>query len=347
MRQAVMTKPGRIEFGQVDAPKPGEGEVMLQIQKIGVCGSDVHVWHGLHPYTSYPVVQGHEYSGKVVAIGPGVRGVEIGMKATAAPQQVCGKCNPCKRGDYHICDELKVRGFQAPGCAQDLFIVPTHRLVIFPDSLTYEQGALIEPAAVAVHSTAKAGSLEGKNVVVTGAGPIGNLVGQAAKCRGAKKVLITDLSTFRLEKAKEVGIDIVCNLKDQKLADVARQAFGDEGFDVAFEAVGVEGALDDAIQNIQKGGEIVVLGVFGERPRVDMSTVGDREISLIGTLMYQQCDYEQAVKWIADGSIKTTPLVTNHFPFAQYNEAYRFIDEQGDKTLKVIIDVDSTAEATG
>lgn len=345
MRQAVMVKPGKIEFGQAPAPKPGPGEVLLQIQKIGVCGSDVHVWHGKHPYTSYPVVQGHEYSGRIVAIGPGVHGLNIGMKATAAPQQVCGQCNPCKRGDYHICDKLKVRGFQAPGCAQDLFVVPVERLVTFPDSLTFEQGALIEPTAVAAHSTAKASSLAGKNVVVTGAGPIGNLVAQAARCRGAKKVLITDLSPFRLQKAREVGVDVICNLREQKLADVAKAAFGDEGYSVAFEAVGVEGALDDAIQNIQKGGEVVVLGVFGDRPRVDMSIVGDREIRLIGTLMYQQNDYEQAVKWIADGSIKTTPLVTNHFAFDKYNEAYRFIDEQGDKTLKVIIDVDSTLQA--
>ena len=177
-------------------------------------------------------------------------------------------------------------------------------------------------------------------MLVTGAGTIGNLVAQAAKCRGAKKVLITDFSEFRLQKALDVGIDAVCNLGTASLSDEVKKVFGDEGFDVAFEAVGAEASLDDAIQNIQKGGDIVVLGVFGSRPRVDMSVVGDREISLIGTLMYQQNDYRQAVDWISNGSMTTDLLVTKHFPFEDYEKAYQFLDSQGDKTLKVVIDLD-------
>ena len=335
-----MTQPGQIEFKEVDAPVAGPGEILLRVKKIGVCGSDIHVWHGLHPFTPYPVVQGHEFSAVVEAVGEGVEKVKPGMKATAAPQKVCGICNPCKRGDYHICDELKVRGFQAPGCAQDLFVVPEERIVAFPDSLSYEQGALIEPAAVAAHSTNRVKTLEGKNVVVFGAGTIGNLVAQAARCRGAKKVMITDLSDFRLEKARESKVDATCNVGKESFAEKVRETFGDEGFDMAFEAAGVEAALDDAVQHIQKGGDIVVLGVFGERPRVDMSVVGDRELSLIGTLMYRQNDYKQAVEWIAGGAMITEPLVTGHFAFDEYEAAYHYIEEQGDTTLKIVIDLD-------
>ncbi len=340
MRQAVMIEPGRIEFNDVAAPVAGPGEILLRVKKIGVCGSDIHVWHGLHPFTPYPVVQGHEFSAVVEAVGEGVTKVNPGMKATAAPQKVCGICNPCKRGDYHICDELKVRGFQAPGCAQDLFVTTEERIVAFPDSLTFEQGALIEPAAVSAHSTHRVKSLKGKNVVVLGAGTIGNLVAQAARCRGAKKVLITDLSDFRLQKALEAGVDVACNVGKEDFADKVNEAFGDEGFDVAFECAGVEVSLDAAVQHIQKGGDIVVVGVYGERPRVDMSVVGDRELSLIGTLMYQQSDYEQAVEWVAGGAMITEPLVTGHFPFEQYEEAYHFIEKEGDTTLKIVIDLD-------
>lgn len=341
MRQAIMTEPEHIEFNNVPELSPKAGEILLRVKKIGVCGTDIHVWHGKHPFTPYPVVQGHEFSAIVEAVGEGVREVSVGMKATAAPQQVCGVCNPCQRGDYHICDELKVRGFQAPGCAQDLFVVPEERIVVFPGNLSYEQGALIEPAAVAAHSTDRVKTLKDKNVVVLGAGTIGNLVAQAAKCRGAKQVLITDLSEFRLQKALDVGIDAACNVATQNFTEKVKEVFGDEGFDTAFEAVGVEASLDDAVQNIQKGGDIVVLGVFGDRPRVDMSLVGDRELSLIGTLMYQQDDYQQAVEWIADGSMITEPLVTKQFKFEEYEKAYHFIEEQGDKTLKVLIALDS------
>lgn len=340
MRQAVMPEPGRIVIGKAEKPIPGAGEILLRVKRIGVCGTDIHVWHGKHPFTPYPVIQGHEFSAVVEEVGEGVTKVKPGDRATAAPQVVCGVCKPCRRGDYHICDNLKVRGFQVPGCAQDFFVTTEERIVPFPDTLSFDQGALIEPGAVAAHSTNRAPDLKDKNVVVLGAGTVGNLVAQAVRCRGAKKVLITDLSDFRLEKAKTAGVDVTCNVSSESFADAAKTAFGTEGFDVAFEAVGVEATLDDAIQNIQKGGDIVVLGVFGDRPRVDMSVVGDRELSLIGTLMYQQADYEQAVEWMADGQMLTEPLVTEHFPFEKYEDAYRYIEKQGDKTLKVVIDLD-------
>ena len=339
MRQAVMTAPGKIEFGEVAAPKPGPGEILLRIKQIGVCGSDIHVNHGKHPFTSYPVVQGHEFSAQVEEIGAGVTIVKPGDKVTARPQVVCGKCRPCIRGDYNICDVLRVEGFQAPGCAQDFFVTTVDKIVPLPDSLTFEQGALIEPTAVGVHSTGRAPNLKDKNVVVLGAGTIGNLVAQVVRCRGAKKILITDISDFRLKVAKKCGIDETSNAAKESLAEAAKRVFGDEGFDVALEAVGVEATMDAAVDNIEKGGTIVVLGVFGDKPRIDMSIVGDRELSLVGTLMYKHEDYEKAVELIASGKVITEPLVTKHFPFEQYPEAYKFVDAQGDKTLKVMIDL--------
>jgi L-iditol 2-dehydrogenase/threonine 3-dehydrogenase len=339
MRQAVMTQPGKIEFGDVAEPTVGPGQILLRVKQIGVCGSDVHVNHGKHPFTSYPVVQGHEFSAQVEAVGDGITKVKVGDKATARPQIVCGTCRPCTRGDYNICDVLRVEGFQAPGCAQDLFITTEDKIVPLPDSLTFAQGALVEPAAVAVHSTARAGDVTGKNVVVLGAGPIGNLVAQVVRCRGANKILITDLSDFRLDMAKQCGIDNTSNAGEESLADAAKRVFGEEGFDVVYEAVGVEATMDAAVQNIEKGGTIVVLGVFGEKPRIDMSIVGDREQSIIGTLMYKHEDYLKAVELIASGEVITEPLVTKHFDFEQYMDAYKFIDDQGDKTLKVMIDL--------
>ena len=153
-------------------------------------------------------------------------------------------------------------------------------------------------------------------------------------------MMITDLSGFRLEKAAEVGIDYTCNVTKENFGEKAEQVFGREGFDVAFECAGAEASLDDAVQHIEKGGDIVVVGVYGEHPRVDMSVVGDRELTLIGTLMYQQSDYEQAVKWVANGSIHTDPLVTGRFPFEEYEAAYHYIEKQGGTTLKVMIELD-------
>nr|WP_299382891.1 alcohol dehydrogenase catalytic domain-containing protein [Allomuricauda sp.] len=339
MRQAVMPKPGAIAIHEVEKPVlSNDTEVLIEVKKIGVCGSDIHVYHGKHPFTPYPVIQGHEYSGEVVQVGAKVNKVKVGDKVTARPQLVCGVCGPCLRGDYNICDVLKVEGFQAPGVAQDFFILPEDRLIKLADGMSFEMGALVEPTAVAAHCTLKARDLKGKNVVVTGAGPIGNLVAQFAQIRGAN-VLITDLSDYRLDKAKDCGIEHVSNPKTESLAKGVECAFGSEGFDVGFECAGVEIALDQLIQNINKGGDVVAVAVYGDKPRVDVSLLGDRELSLIGTLMYKHSDYEEAVKYIESGEISTRPLITKNFPFESYLDAYKYIDKQGDETLKVIIDL--------
>ncbi len=338
MKQATMTSPGHIEIHDVPAPVPGPGDVLLRIQRIGVCGSDIHVYHGKHPLTSYPVVQGHEFSAVVEAVGPGVTGLTPGAKVTSMPQIVCGECAPCRRGDYHICDQLKVQGFQAPGCAQELWVTAANMIVPLPESFTFEQGALVEPASVAVHAVRRAGNLSGRRAVVLGAGTIGNLVAQTARSEGAQ-VLITDLSDYRLGVARQCGLAATSNAKEEDLAQAAERVFGKAGFDVAIECVGVEATITAAVANIQKGGTIVIVGVFGDKPRLDLATVQDRELNLRGTLMYQRPDYQRAVELIASGGIITEPLVSKHYSMDDYIEAYRFIDKFGDKSMKVVIDV--------
>jgi L-iditol 2-dehydrogenase/threonine 3-dehydrogenase len=325
-----------------EVAEPGplkDNEILLRIKRIGVCGSDIHVFHGQHPATPYPVVQGHEYSAVVEAVGHGVTSVKPGMKATARPQLVCGKCGPCLRGQYNACQVLKVQGFQAPGVAQDLFVVPEDRIVPFADSMTFEQGAMIEPAAVGAHSTSRVSGLAGKNVVVSGAGTIGNLVAQFAKARGAAKVLITDVSEYRLNVAKQCGIDGTANVKDMPFDESVREFFGDAGFQIGFEAAGVQSSLDVLMKNVEKGGEIVILGVYSENPVVNMFYLGEHELNVFGSMMYRQEDYEAAAEMIANGKIITTPLLSCGFPFSEYLDAYRFIEHQGDKCMKVMIEM--------
>ncbi len=333
-----MTAPGKIQIRQVDAPSPGPDQVLLRIKRIGICGSDVHVWRGKHPYTSYPVVQGHEFCAIVEQTGRDVKAIGPGMKVTSLPQICCGTCGPCRRGDYHICDTLKVEGFQAPGCAQDLFVTAAEKIVPLPDDFTFEQGALVEPAAVAVHAVTRAGQTSGKNVAVLGAGPIGNLVAQVARSEGAN-VLITDLSDYRLEVAAKCNLANRSNATTETLSDARARVFGPDGFDVAFECVGAEPTIEAAIQTIAKGGTIVVVGVFGEPPRVDIGLVQDRELQLRGTLMYQHADYQRAVELIRSGAIITDPLISKHFPLTEYAAAYEYIIRTGDKTMKVFIDL--------
>ena len=202
MKQSVMTSPGRIEFRDIPFPVPAANEVLIRMKRIGVCGSDIHVWHGKHALTPYPVVQGHEVSGIIEKVGSSVRGLAPGQAVTIQPQVTCGTCYPCTHGAYHICDSLKVMGFQTTGAGSEYFAVEASKVLKLPPKMDLEHGAMIEPAAVAVHALGRAGNVSGMKVLVLGAGPIGNLVAQSAKGLGAAEVMITDVSDFRLAKAK-------------------------------------------------------------------------------------------------------------------------------------------------
>lgn len=342
MKQAVMISPGTIEYRDVDTPRRlDDHDILLRIQKIGICGSDIHVFYGEHPAVIYPVVQGHEYAATVEAVGKAVTHVTPGMHVTARPQLVCGKCPPCLRGAYNICQELKVEGFQAPGVAQELFIVSADRVVPLPEDMPWDHAAMIEPVAVAVHSTARPASLKGKNVVVSGAGTIGNLVAQYAKIRGAKKVVVTDISDNRLGIAKQCGIAGAINVKTQSFKEESKRLFGEEGFQVALEAAGVPASLDLLLENIEKGGEIVIIGVYAQNPVVNMYFLGEHELKLTGSLMYLHEDYLDAVEAIATKKMHLDPLISAHFPFEAFPEAYQYIEEQKDAAMKIIIDMNA------
>lgn len=339
MKHAVMEKPGNIRFEDVAATPPGPGEVRVRVRQIGICGSDIHVWHGSHPFTPYPVIQGHEFMGVVEAVGPGAdQAPAIGTQVTALPQIVCGECNPCKKGRFNICENLKVRGFQADGCGRELYNIPAERLVVLPEDFSADQGAFVEPVSVAVHACTRAGDLTGRNVVVLGAGTIGNLIAQVAKVRGAAKVLITDVADYRLEVARQCGVEFAVNTSQVSLKDAAAAAFGEGGFDLAFEAAGVQASLESAIKSIEKGGLVLIVGVYGKPPVVDMSVVGEHEIQLAGSMMYWRSDWEEAVQLLSS-SVNIAPLVSRHFTFAEWPDAYRFIDANGSSIMKVMVDM--------
>lgn len=339
MKQEVMTAPGKIEFRDIPIPELEENDVLIKMMRIGVCGSDIHVYHGKHPYTDYPITQGHEVSGKIEKIGSNVKNLKTGDKVTILPQEVCNQCYPCTHGRNHICDDLKVMGFQTTGAGSEFFAIDAEKVIKLPENMTYEQGAMIEPCAVAVHAVSRGGDISGFNILVLGAGPIGNLVGQAAKALGAKAVMITDLSDFRLGIAKEVGIDFTINPTKQNLSEEIVDAFGPDKADLIIECVGVNETIDAAIGNARKGSDIIIVGVFGQKTSIDLGFVQDRELRLIGTLMYQADDYIKAIELVDNKKMILEPLMTMHFPFEDYDRAYKYIDDKKDKVMKVFIDV--------
>ena len=340
MKVQQMTAPGVIEFFDAPVPVPGPGETVVRITTIGICGSDIHVYHGKHPFTKYPVTQGHEVSGYIHAVGEGVDDLTPGQLVTIEPQLTCGKCHPCRHGLYNLCEELRVMGFQAPGTAAEYFLTDRKHITPLPDGFTKEDGAMIEPAAVAVQAAERAGEIGGKDFIVIGAGPIGNLVMQALKGMGARKVMITDISDLRLNKALECGADAAVNTAKTDFAEAVQAQFGKDGADAIYDCAGTDITINQAIRCARKGSRIVLVAVFAQMANADLAVLNDHGLTLDTTMMYRHEHYLKAIELVKEGRIRLSPLRTKRFPFARYRDAYRFIDENRETTMKVLIDVD-------
>jgi L-iditol 2-dehydrogenase len=339
MRQAIMVEPGKIEFCQVEKPAIQDSQILMQTKRIGVCGSDIHVFHGVHPYTGYPVVQGHEVAGLVAEVGKAVEGIAVGDKVTFTPQVVCGECYPCRNGMYNVCENLKVMGFQTGGAGQEYFVLPTWNLFKLPDAISLDHAAMIEPVSVAVHAVRRAGDVNGKKVLVLGAGTIGNLVGQVAKAFGAAAVMITDVSDYKLRKAAACSIDFAINAT-QDLNTILLRDFGPNRADLILECVGVQATVTQAVACARKGTTVVIVGVFGETPVVNLGYVQDRELKLVGSAMYQKTDFERAIELVMSGTIHLDELITHRFAFEDYLQAYHTIEQSNGQYMKVMIELD-------
>ncbi|MDD3174422.1 MAG: alcohol dehydrogenase catalytic domain-containing protein [Herbinix sp.] len=339
MLQQIMTAPGVIQFNEVPVPDIKDDQVLIKVMKIGVCGSDIHVFHGEHPFTSYPVTQGHEVSGEIVKIGDSVTGFQAGQKVTIQPQVVCGECYPCRHGKYNLCENLKVMGFQTTGVASHYFAVEAQKLTALPDAMSYDEGAMIEPLAVAVHAVRQAGDVSGLKIIVLGAGPIGNLVAQTAKGLGAESVMITDISDLRLQKAKECGIDYCINTKTTDIGEAILEAFGPDKADIIYDCAGNNITMGQAIRYARKGSTIILVAVFAGMATVDLAVANDHELDIKSTMMYRNEDYIDAINLTKEKKVQLIPLISKHFVFQDYLKAYQFIDANRETTMKVIIDV--------
>ena len=344
MIQQLMTEPGNITFRNVQIPVPEADQVLIKIKKIGICGSDIHVYHGTHPYTPFPVTQGHEVAGQIVALGDNVKDFKIGQKVTLEPQIRCGECWPCRHGKYNCCEKLKVMGFQATGAASEFYAAPSLNVTALPDGISYSEGAMIEPLAVTVHAAKKFADLDGANAVVLGCGPIGILLIQSLKAMGAAKVFATDISDKRLELAASLGADYTVNTLKKDYAEELAAAYGPDKADVIFECAGSDITMDQAIQNARKGSVIILVAVFGKKASVDLAKLNDSELDLNTSMMYRHEDFVDAIKLVEEGKIQLRPLQSAVFAFEDYKKAYEYIDNNRETTMKVIIDVDPSEE---
>lgn len=340
MQRTRVVTPNQIILEGAPIPTAQAGEVLIAIQVCGICGSDIHAFAGKHPFIDLPVVPGHEFSGMIRALGAGVGSLKVGQRVTVEPSLVCGVCPRCRSGRYNICDHLRVIGCQADGALAEYITVPASKVVALPDSISFTEAALIEPAAVGVHAVRRADVAAAQRVAIIGAGTIGLMTLQAALALGAREVIITDTIEERLSVARRLGAHHTVNVARTNLLDWMKQEYGESNpCDLVFECVGLEQPLDSAMNIAEKGARIVAVGVYPGRVSVPMHWVQDRELEIVGTLMYGRNDFLTAMELIRQGKIQTAPLISRQEPLSKVVEVFAAFAKGPGAAIKNLIDV--------
>jgi 2-desacetyl-2-hydroxyethyl bacteriochlorophyllide A dehydrogenase len=324
-----------IRVGVCTPVKPGPQEVQIRVSYCGICGTDLHIFHGaMDKRVHFPQVLGHEMSGTVLAVGSGVAGFSPGNHVTVRPLDPCGACPACRAGHSHICHNLKFIGIDAPGAMQGVWTVPAHTLHRLPDSLSLKLAALIEPIAVACHDVRLGEVAAGEYVVVQGGGPIGLLVALVARARGAR-VVVSEINPFRLEMAREFGLDAVNPLQIdllQKVMDETATAGADLVYEVSSSAAGAE--MMTRLPRTR--GRIVVVGIFAQAPKIDLFRFFWRELRLCGARVYEPEDFEAAIALAASGDLPLDRIITAVQPLERLTDAMHQL-EGGGSVMKILM----------
>ncbi|WP_430424927.1 zinc-dependent alcohol dehydrogenase [Maribacter litoralis] len=317
---------------------PGAGEVRIKVAYVGVCGTDVHIYHGMmDKRVNIPETIGHEMSGTIDAVGEGVEGFKVGDKIVVRPLDD-RKVKPSDKGFNHICEELKFIGIDSPGAMQQYWNVPAFTLHKLKEETDLKLAALIEPLSVAVHDVRMGGLHAGETAVVLGGGPIGLLVALVAKEKGAQ-VIVSEVNDTRIAKAKELGLDAV-NPMQTDLVDFVKSKTDDKRADVVFEVAGVQPALDIMTEVAGIRGRIVMVAIHGQKKEVDLFKFFWKELKLIGARVYEKEDYEKAIALITANELPFNEMITDVQPLKNIQTVFENIDKNPDG-LKVLMDCQS------
>lgn len=330
-----------VETEAVGTPQPGEARVRTSL--VGICGSDLHAACGKHPFIELPYRPGHEAVGVVDAVGPGVDDSLVGTRVTIEPNLACGQCTQCRAGRYNICRDLLVFGCQTAGALADSFTIPADRLVALPDQLDDRHAILIEPLATPVHTVRRAaelvGDLRDRAVVVIGAGPIGLFTLLAARHAGAR-VVVADLLESKRARAERLGAVGSVDPTAEDVVAAAQRLLGGPAA-VVVDCVSRESTVALAVDLVDKGGAVMIVGVAQGSTPVPLGLIQDRELALVGNLMYVREDFTAAMELLASGIVEVDEIISAAFDLDHAAEA--FAASADAENVKILVSVGGSA----
>jgi 2-desacetyl-2-hydroxyethyl bacteriochlorophyllide A dehydrogenase len=327
MKTIVIERPNEIFVMERDVPEPGPGEVMIQVQASGICGTDLHIFRGDY-MGSYPVIPGHEFSGVVAAVGGLVTRFQVGDRVAVEPNIACDNCVNCLNNRQNFCLNWQAIGVTLPGGMEQYVIVPEKAVFSIGD-LPFEHGAFMEPLSCVVHGIERAHINLADRLAILGAGPIGNLLLQMARLQGAAHVTVVETNPGRADLARQLGADLVFNSLD----DLALDAY-----DIVIDATGAIPVMNRTIDFVRKGGTVLLFGVppTGRNLEMEGFKIFQKGLTVLSSFTSVRNSF-QAVELLQSGKIQVAPLISHHLPLREMPHALELIESRDPAVKKVIV----------
>jgi threonine 3-dehydrogenase len=322
----------------VPEPKIGHNDVLIEIGKTAICGTDMHIynWDAWARKTiPVPMAVGHEYSGRIVDVGSEVRGFKAGDRVSGEGHITCGYCRNCRAGRRHLCRNTVGVGVNRPGAFAQYLAIPADNAFKLPDSITDDVASILDPFGNATH-TALAFNMVGEDVLITGAGPIGVMAVAIARFVGARYVVITDINDYRLELAKKMGATRAINVQRESLDQAMKDLGMQEGFDVGLEMSGNAAAFRDLLRTMHHGGSVAILGIPPDETAIDWNQVIFKGLTLKGIYGREMFETWYKMASLLQSGLKLEPIITHHLPVQEYSQAFNIMGSG--RSGKVILD---------
>ncbi|AWI05964.1 zinc-binding alcohol dehydrogenase family protein [Clostridium drakei] len=310
-------------------------DVLIKTKRVGICGSDVHLYHGENPLAVLPRVMGHEVVGEVVEIGDDVKNLNVGDHVVIEPINYCGKCYACRHGMPNVCKDLSVFGVHEDGGMREYFTVPEKQCHVMNKNLDWDTAVLAEPYTIGANSTARGDVGVGDTVLIQGAGPIGICILKLAKIKGAT-VMMTDVVEDKLKFAKENGADRVVNVAKEDIKEAVKDWTNGEGVNKVIDAVGSPKTFELGFDLASPAGTIVALGFSEKASQIPQMPITKNQLTVVGTRL-QAYQFDNVIRLMESGMLKSDGLITHKFKFDQVQEALDFIDKDSEKVKKMIL----------
>lgn len=337
MKACLIEAKGKVSI--VDVPHPGrpqKDEVLVRIQSAGICGSDMHIYHGSSAFAIYPNIMGHELAGEIDEVGADVTNLTRGDRVAINNVLSCGECYACKSGRPNVCRDVKVLGVHTEGGFQEFLKIPARNAFRFPEKLPYEYAALIEPYSIAAESLQRGRICDGDRVLICGAGPIGLMLLQAAKLYDVK-IAVMDVIASRLKLALELGADWVIDPLKEDAVEKVMEVTDGEGMSLIFEATGNLKIFEQAISQFPSAAaRVVVLGFSSEKAEIAPIEIMKRGLDILGSRLNNN-RFPEAIDWLSKGKIDPSKLISSVKPIEEAAEVMEYISHNLEKVIKVVL----------